>query len=362
MKIFLLYPFLLTFIGCWDLSSFGINENYYVSSIGIHRTRAFLTLPRSVCHNNVSNPTVVEVAWTINHIYSSSNIPTKRQKILDYQQWGECKDLQDAISVDVEPKKPKIWILDKGNELCLPKIVSYNLFYNNIFESCTLTDIPRQNLNTLVIDRAYGKFGHRAYIGNAGDDTILIFFLDELKYWKLKLLHMDYPFISVSADFLSISKIDPVLYITGRNSIELFSIDLENIRNLEEPLISEAQATNLECKVTFLGHKLEISSGLETDYKNGLSYYLVRDYVVVRWLIGSPLEAEYHNIFAQSYEKLPYVSELFTGPQNGLWALVNPLSPKECMEVNNTILENIPRPENRAVKILKYNKFLDDIF
>lgn len=36
-------------------------------------------------------------------------------------------------------------------------------------------------------------------------------------------------------------------------------------------------------EVTYLGEKLGASSGLVTDYKSGLSYYLPRDYVVVRW-------------------------------------------------------------------------------
>lgn len=43
---------------------------------------------------------------------------------------------------------------------------------------------------------------------------------------------------SVNADFLAISKTEPVLYITGRNSLELFSMNLDDV---EEPLSHEAE-------------------------------------------------------------------------------------------------------------------------
>ena len=35
--------------------------------------------------------------------------------------------------------------------------------------------------------------------------------------------------------------------------------------------------------VTFLGEKLGASSALVADFKDGLSYYIPRDFVVVRW-------------------------------------------------------------------------------
>lgn len=38
--------------------------------------------------------------------------------------------------------------------------------------------------------------------------------------------------------------------------------------------------------VTLLGEILGISTGLEADYKSGLSYYMTRDYAIVRWNIG----------------------------------------------------------------------------
>lgn len=65
--------FFTLIVNSWGLNNFGINENYYVSSVAIYRTRAFFALPRSVCYNNVSNPTVVEVPWTGGYKHSATN-------------------------------------------------------------------------------------------------------------------------------------------------------------------------------------------------------------------------------------------------------------------------------------------------
>ena len=44
-------------------------------------------------------------------------------------------------------------------------------------------------------------------------------------------------------------------------------------------LLQEVESVN----VTFLGEKLGASSALVADFKDGLSYYIPRDFVVVRW-------------------------------------------------------------------------------
>ncbi|XP_018567486.1 uncharacterized protein LOC108908061 [Anoplophora glabripennis] len=347
----------------WDLNYFGIDENYYISSIAIYRARAFLALPRSCCHNNISNPTVVEVPWTGSFRQPASS--HFRFNILEYQKRKECDKIQDAISLDMEPRKPKLWILDKGNEFCNPKILSYNVIFNTISEISELQNVPRENLNVITIDPQQSEFGSRIYIGNAGDSTLLVFSSNNLKWRKLTLRDMSNPAISINADYLAISKTDSFMYITGRKSLELFSINLHDVRSSEEPSSNESEKeinVSSTVNVTLIGQKLGMSTGLETDFKSGLSYYMVRDYVVVRWMIGLPMEAEYHTVLTQSYEELPYVSELFTDPYHyGLWALVNPLSSEDCQEANNTIAENIHKLKSRVVKVLKYNKLSGDV-
>lgn len=74
----------------------------------------------------------------------------------------------------------------------------------------------------------------------------------------------------------------------------------------------------------------------------------------------SSLAAENHNVLGQSYEKLPFVSELFTGPHYGLWALVNPLTEEQCFKklLNQT---DIPQLRDRVLQILRYNMFLKNM-
>lgn len=63
--------------------------------------------------------------------------------------------------------------------------------------------------------------------------------------------------------------------------------------------------------------------------------------------------AEFHDVLAQSYERLPYVSQIFTGPQNGIWALVNHAGPDSCGSEEANDLETL---DTRVVKIMKYNR------
>ncbi|XP_023026494.2 uncharacterized protein [Leptinotarsa decemlineata] len=353
------FIFLLSICACWDLSSYGVNnKNYYISSVAVYRTRAFLALPRSMCYNAFSGPTLVETNW-IEELLHTPIIKGGRHQILNYQKWGECEHIQDAVSLDIEHKVHKLWILDRGNELCLPKIASFSLFYNSISEVSQLTNIIGGKLNILTIDPVVGKSGQRAYVGNAGENSLLVFSLEKLVWWRLELLEQANPLSSINADFLAISKTGPELFIASENDLELFALDLHNLRTLEEPSIIDEKNTRKE-NVTLIGKKLGKSRGLEADFKSGLSYFMMRDYAIVRWLIGSPIEAEYHNVLAQSYEKFPFVSELFTGPQNGLWAIVNPAGQDGCSNFNET-MENLPELQSRVVRILRYNKFVRDL-
>ncbi|KAG5883609.1 hypothetical protein JTB14_025183 [Gonioctena quinquepunctata] len=344
---------------CWDLSDFGVDDNnYYVSSVAIYRSRAFLALPRSVCYNKISGPTLLETSW-IDELLHSPTILSGR-KILEYQQWGECSYIQDAVSLDIEHRTHRLWILDKGNELCQPKVVSYSLFFNSISETSELTNIVGTYLNILTIDREVAVTGPRAYVGNAGQNILLVFSLEKLIWWKVELLNMYNPLSTINVDYIATSKTGPELFITSEKELDLFALDLEIVRNAEEPSALDTEKILLRSNVTLIGKKLGKSRGLEADYKSGLSYFMLRDYAILRWLIGFPMRAEYHSVLAQSFEKLPFVSELFTGPRNGLWAIVNPAGPGDCLNLNGTA-ENLPELESRVVRIMRYNKFVEDL-
>ncbi|CAH1116316.1 unnamed protein product [Phaedon cochleariae] len=343
----------------WDLSSYDVEKNLYVSSIAVYRTRAFLALPRSVCHNNETGPTLVETLWTGDIFHSSSNLLSgRRQKVQVHQNWNDCEHIQDAISLDIEIKRHRLWILDRGNTLCHPKIISFNLLYNIISDVSELANISGEHLNVITIDPEIGKHGYRAYIARTGNNEILVLSLNKLIWWKLKLSEPSNPLKTIKADFLAISKTSPQLFLTSKDDDELFALDIKNIRNSENQVALET--TVVPYNVTSVGRKLGLSSGLETDLKSGLIYFMTRDYAIVRWVIGSPLEAEFHNVLMQSYDKLPYVSQLFTDPQKSIWALVNKDNPEEC-STRSTSNESESALGSRVVRILRYSKFRNEI-
>lgn len=340
----------------WNLNSIKISDTYFASSVSLFKSRAFLTLPRTSCYNNLTNPTLVEVPWNGEYRDSDYNLMYKKKPYPNHkdQTWGRCKELQNAISAEVEQKRGRLWVLDGGTDKCPATIVVYNLYYN--------TEVVRVPLaygswSSLTVDTRGNDFvGGKVFVGGQGSD-LLVFSAISMKMWRLKLMVPDMEHIQVSAELLAISKLDSVIYLTGSKSEEVFEMDLKWIRMQKNPIQEEP----LNVNVTYLGNKLGQSSGMTTDIKGGLNYYMIRDYAVLRWDTSKPLSAENHNVLAQSYSSLPYVSCLFNGPQNGVWALVNPFSPETCTSANRTQFalsnEIIPATlEARVVKILQYNK------
>nr|CAI5827549.1 unnamed protein product [Callosobruchus analis] len=159
-----------TFVNSVSLDGLGFDDNYFISSVAIHGTRAFLALPRSVCFNRKSSPTLVEISKAgERYFYTPGIFDNSRQKVLNHQQWGECEHLQDVISIDMQPQMmAKLWILDKGNKKCPAKVVSLALIYNSFSETTELSGVGSRGLNIIEIDHSEYKDGSRAYIGSAG--------------------------------------------------------------------------------------------------------------------------------------------------------------------------------------------------
>lgn len=86
-------------------------------------------------------------------------------KPIDGQVWANCRDLQNAISLAKEGAKAKLWILDKGNEFCPAKIRAYNMFHGIFLneETVELAEVPKSNLNTIVIENEPKLGNHRLY-------------------------------------------------------------------------------------------------------------------------------------------------------------------------------------------------------
>ncbi|XP_030752207.1 uncharacterized protein LOC115879459 [Sitophilus oryzae] len=324
------------------LENAGLNSDVFISDIAVYFNRAFLTVPRSTCQNNITNPTLVEVPWK----EFNTILKVKYNKPIEQQLWAKCDELQNSVSLAKESFKSKLWILDAGNEYCTPKIMVYNVFHNMFLdEVIDLRNIPRKGLNTIIIENSTIPGNHRAFISSPGFSAILVCDLEKLQCKKIKMVTASNHPKSLMIYSMAFSKTSSDFYFVDKYTTQVYSADLNNFINWKD---------KTSINTTFLGQLMGQSSGLETDLKNGLIYYLTRDYAVVRWIIGTPMAAENHNVLAQSYKRMPYVSRIFTDPQNGIWALVNPFSPENC----NTDLTDLKKLD-RVAKIMRYNRLLD---
>lgn len=212
----------LTSTHSWNLQNYGFQEHYYVSNLAIFRQRAFLTLPRSSCFNgNTSNPTLIELPWS----GENTNVIIPRTKVwllnIKKQKWGECRELQDAVSVDVDTKKGKLLVLDKGNEFCDAKIVAFNLFFNYEIGVSVLKGVGKSDLAVLVVDAA--TQGQRVFVGGL-EGEIIVFFANTMRWRRVKL---DGGLILT--DSLAISRSKPLLFVTSTRSDDVFSLNLRDV-------------------------------------------------------------------------------------------------------------------------------------
>ncbi|KAF7269021.1 hypothetical protein GWI33_017903 [Rhynchophorus ferrugineus] len=345
---FFSYYIIITVYGAIDfesLGSVGLGSDVFVSDIAVYLNRAFLAIPRTVCQNNISNPTLVDIPWK----EYNTIIKLRYNKHIDKQLWAKCDDLQSAVSLAKEGIKSKLWILDQGSQYCNAKIVAFSLFQNGfINQKIDLSDIPREGLNTLVIENSTTLGSHRAFVSNAGSNKILACYLDILRCKTIDVTDADNPARKLIIQSIAFSKLSNEIFFSEGPSRTVFSINLSSFSN------NNWKVKGVVLSATSLGSMLGESSGFETDLKNGLLYYLVRDYAIVRWIIGKPMTAENHDVLGQSYTRMPYVSRIFTDPQNGIWALVNPFNAQDCQ----TDLTNFQSLQ-RAVKIMRYNRVLD---
>lgn len=222
----------------WNLQSYGFQKHYYISSLAVFRQRTFLTLPRSSCFNkNTSNPTLIELPWSGEN---ANVIPRTKVWLLNIkkQTWGECRQLQDAVSVDVEAKKGKLWVLDKGNGLCDGKVVVFNLFFNYEVGVSVLKGVERGGATVLVVDPA--SHAEKVYVGGLAGEIIVVS-TDTMKWKRVKLEDC-----LVLTDSMTISKNSGTLFITSTKSEDLFSLNLKELSTvLEKQKVSQLLITHI---------------------------------------------------------------------------------------------------------------------
>ncbi|KAK5640866.1 hypothetical protein RI129_009413 [Pyrocoelia pectoralis] len=286
----------------------------YASSIAVYKKSAYLAFPRSSCYSNLFNPTLLEVQWN----GENSHLNLERKSFFS-QSWGKCDQLQSVISVDVENRKGRLWVLDDGNSKCSPKVIVYNLFTNKELAKWTLTGVGYDELSTLTLDIS-SEYGTLCYLGQKRLNKLTIFSFNQRKWYEVSIVG------GVVPERVAISATDSKLYITKDRDDDVFAINLTEIREIGKG----SKMVDQSVSSFYVGKKLGPSSGFVTDIAGGLNYCLTRDYAVLRWVTTKPLLAENHEVLLQSLERLPNVAELFNDAQSNLWALVNPLPNEDC--------------------------------
>ncbi|XP_018402693.1 PREDICTED: uncharacterized protein LOC108779724 [Cyphomyrmex costatus] len=350
----------------WNLTSLNISDNVLIWRFTVWKNRAFLAIPRSASKKQEEwKPTLVEVSWpeinlplnVANAIISPKPFPKSGSSKRDYE------TLISVTGLDVDARG-RLWVLDTPNGYDRwPRIIIYDLKRNDRLVSFTeLTKVSSKYLKSLVIGPFEDQWGFRGYIADAGDETIIVYSLGNSglrKWWKLRMSHgPEIP--RVQSTDLAVSRMNSILYMTGHNSHDLFSINLDRIRT--DKLLRTSSRVLQNVTVTWLGKKLGSSVGLFSDLKDGLHYFMTSERASVRWdtklplnvnyLIQSPLkfQAQSHSVLVQN-DDVPCITDYIMDARKNVWGLVNSKCPgatKEETSSNSTL-------KSRTIKIQKYS-------
>lgn len=128
--------------------------------------------------------------------------------------------MQDAAALDIDPeaKYGRLWVLDKGNKKCGPKILAYNLRLNGLIFSTEFPESKVYSPNSIVVD-VRSKHGPVAFIGLSESSHLVVFWY-KWKSWST--LNLERP---ASTDFLALDFNTPLLYLKGSCGDDLFTMN-----------------------------------------------------------------------------------------------------------------------------------------
>ncbi|XP_011881010.1 PREDICTED: uncharacterized protein LOC105569275 isoform X2 [Vollenhovia emeryi] len=335
LPISVLYLLLTDVSHCWNLTSLNISDDVLIWRFAVWRNRAFLAIPRSENEKEKGwKPTVVQVPWpeinlslnVANAAISPKPFPKEASSKRDYE------SLVSVTGLDVDARG-RLWILDAPDQRDRwPRIVIYDLKRNDrLVSSAELAKVTWKQLSSLVIDPLEDQWGFRGYIADAGDETIVVYSCGLRKWWKLKMLHGPKVPRVQSVD-LAVSRRNSILYVTGRDTHDLFSIDLDQVLRMAPSRGAE------NVTVTWLGKKLGSSVGLFCDLKDGLHYFMTSERASVRWDTKLPFNAQSHSVLVQN-DDVPCITDYIMDSRRNVWGLVNWQCPAQC--IGQTLLTKI---------------------
>ncbi|XP_046604634.1 protein yellow-like [Neodiprion virginianus] len=346
----------------WNFSTVGLPHNVPIWRFTVWRNKAYFAVPRWDKATKVQF-TLLEATWP--EFGNPLQLAAVTADLLPFpdsksQQEGDCQDLQSVTGLDSDVRG-RLWILDAPtrSHRCSAKIVVFDLRRNEKVTETKLQNIPSRDLKCLVVDPVVGQRGFQAYVSDPGDQSIIVYSLAQRTWWRLKLSSQsDIPKI-FSTD-LAISRKSPIMYLTGYGSDDLFSMDLDSIRNGGVPPSGLMKNESLSgISVKWIGSKMGPSSGLIGDLRGGLHYFLMTEIASVRWDSRQKLEAEGHRIQLQS-ETIPSITDYALDSQKNVWAVVNERHPlRDPKDSKDSVdWKNRKSIKKRTIKVYKYKPFV----
>ncbi|XP_051161619.1 uncharacterized protein LOC127281774 [Leptopilina boulardi] len=331
----------------WNLTSVNLDDDALIWRFTIWRDRAFLAIPRR--KNDIKNKryTLVEAPWPEisedERNFALRPFPNSNsQSNID-----NCfRSLRCVVALDID-SKGRLWVLDVPTEKrCSPKIIIYHLLRNNQeLKRIELSNVSTANLRSLVTYT--DSYDTRAYIGDPGDESIIVYSLEHQRWWRIKLEHDSYIPKVYSSD-LAICCKSSLLYFTGYPSHDLFSLNLEDLQEMEESTEKIIKSAN----ISWHGKKLGSSSGLFCDKKQGLHYFMINDKASVRWDSNLELTAENHLVLLQT-EDVPYITHYAADSQKHVWGLSNVWFPFQEESYNDFDT----KLKTRTIKVFNYSQY-----
>ncbi|XP_065204907.1 uncharacterized protein LOC135834859 [Planococcus citri] len=326
----------------WSFDHLNLDEEKISLSriVVVSTNRAIVAIPRI---NQTQTVTLVEVPWPENSskpLFSPRAYPN-----LPSQELGECSELQSAITMDTDGNKGHLYVLDQGwKDICPPKIIVYSLLTNKRLLQKELQNVPVDSLSSLTVDATPYKKGIKVILGDAGRTSLLVYNFEKHIWWRLVLnknfkmcdefiTSNDGDFIKIdekwsfSMNQLALSRKSSVLYATSSESVELFTIDLKQLRRIEEPSklhYNWYDYNDTDISFQYIGNKFGKSKAIFVDSKDNLYYFYQRDYAVIRWNTNTPFMDEYMNVVLQDDKSMPHVTQIFADlarPTRQLWVL-----------------------------------------
>lgn len=126
ISAFVLLAIFVQLVHSWSLAPLGLNGTFRLQHVSTYYIRAFLCIETP----SNSHPTLVESFWPENFFALAPRVFPHPFAHARRGKSNNCLLIQQAKLTQVDSLN-RLWLLDKGNAICRPKIIVYDLLRDN---------------------------------------------------------------------------------------------------------------------------------------------------------------------------------------------------------------------------------------